>query len=92
MAFWTAPRTHLGPASNKGRAQIPKSSSLVATLSFEQVEGTWTITTIHLELSGRVPGIDPARFREIANEAKEKCPVSRVLKADLGLTANLSGA
>ncbi len=61
-----------------------------ATLTFEQVEGTWTITTIQLELTGRVPGIDAAKFQEIANDAKAKCPVSRVLKANIQLTTKLS--
>ena len=62
-----------------------------ATLTFEQVEGTWTISTIHLDLSGRVPGIDAAKFQNVANEAKAKCPVSRVLKAEITLTATLGG-
>lgn len=63
-----------------------------ATLTFEQVDGTWTITTIHLDLTGRVPGIDAAKFEALANDAKAKCPVSRVLKADIQLTAKLGQA
>ncbi|HXM24448.1 MAG TPA: OsmC family protein [Chthoniobacterales bacterium] len=60
-----------------------------ATLTLEQVEGNWTITAIHLDLSGRVPGIDAAKFDEIADQAKAGCPVSRVLKADITLTKKL---
>jgi osmotically inducible protein OsmC len=60
-----------------------------ATLTFEQIDGTWTITTIHLDLTGRVPGLDAAKFEQIANDAKTKCPVSRVLKAEITLTAKL---
>ena len=63
-----------------------------ATLTFEQVDGTWTITTIHLDLTARVPGIEAAKFEEIANDAKAKCPVSRVLKADIHLSAKLGHA
>jgi len=66
--------------------------STEATLTFEQVEGTWTITTIHLDLTGRVPGIEQARFEEIANDAKAKCPVSRVLKAEITLASKLETA
>src|SRR3954463_8785293 len=62
-----------------------------ATLTFEQVDGTWTITKIHLDLKGRVPGIDAAKFEQIANDAKAKCPVSRVLKAEISLAARLEG-
>ena len=67
----------------------PEQLSVKATLTFEQVSGTWTITTINLDLSGRVPGIDAAKFEQLANEAKAKCPVSRVLKADITLSATL---
>jgi len=67
----------------------PEELSTRATLTLEQVEGNWAITTIHLDLSGRVPGIDEAKFDEIADQAKAGCPVSRVLKADITLTKKL---
>ena len=60
-----------------------------ANVSLEQVDGNWTITAIHLDLKGRVPGIDRAQFDEIADKAKAGCPVSRVLKAEISLTKNL---
>ena len=60
-----------------------------AALSLEQVEGSWTITKVHLSLRAKVPGLDPARFQEIAAGAKANCPVSRVLKADISLEATL---
>jgi len=63
-----------------------------ATLTFEQVEGAWTITTIHLDLTGRVSGIDAAQFEEIANRAKAQCPVSRVLRTDISLAVKLQSA
>ncbi|MHA2031031.1 MAG: OsmC family peroxiredoxin [Candidatus Kariarchaeaceae archaeon] len=37
------------------------------------------ITKIKLIVEGEVPGIDQAKFEEIAQEAKEKCPVSKAL-------------
>jgi osmotically inducible protein OsmC len=55
----------------------------------DQVSGNWTITAIHLDLSGRVPGIDAAKFEEIAKDAKANCPVSRVLKAEITLSVQL---
>jgi len=70
----------------------PDKLSTSATLNFEQVGGQWTITAIHLDLTGRVPGIDAAKFEEIAADAKAKCPVSRVLKADITLAAKLESA
>ena len=67
----------------------PEELSTRATLTLEQVEGNWSITAIHLDLSGRVPGIDAAKFAAIADQAKAGCPVSRVLKADITLTKKL---
>ena len=40
-----------------------------------------TITKIHLTTKASIPNIDKAKFDEIANGAKEGCPVSRLLKA-----------
>jgi osmotically inducible protein OsmC len=39
------------------------------------------ITRIALAVRGRVPGIDEDRFREVAEAAKEGCPVSQALAA-----------
>lgn len=63
-----------------------------ATVSLEQVGGNWTITTIHLDLTGTVPGVDQAKFESIAADAKANCPVSRVLKAEITLAAKLQEA
>ena len=60
-----------------------------AALTLEQVEGSWTITKVHLSLRAKVPGLDAAQFQEIAAGAKANCPVSRVLKADISLEAAL---
>ncbi|MDB6022715.1 MAG: OsmC-like protein [Pedosphaera sp.] len=75
-----------------GRAGFtPTELATNATLSLDQVNGNWTITAIQLDLTGRVPGIDAAKFEEIAKDAKANCPVSRVLKADITLTCKLLG-
>jgi lipoyl-dependent peroxiredoxin len=63
-----------------------------AVLTFEQVNQNWTITTIQLDLSGQVPGIDEQKFQQIAAEAKANCPVSRVLNASITLNAKLEKA
>lgn len=70
----------------------PEHLATGATLTFEQVEGSRTITAIHLDLTGRVPEISKADFDRIAHEAKAKCPVSRVLKAQITLSPELENA
>ncbi len=48
------------------------------------------ITAVHLDLTGRVPGIDAAKFAEIAQQAKANCPVSKVLNAEITLAVTLA--
>jgi osmotically inducible protein OsmC len=58
-----------------------------ATVTLEKLEVGWTLTKIHLDLSARVPGADPAKLRAAADQAKAGCPISRVLKSEITLTA-----
>jgi len=62
-----------------------------ATVALDIVDGKPTITTVHLELKAKIPGIDKAKFDAIAGGAKAGCPVSRVLKAEISLDATLEG-
>ena len=49
-----------------------------------------TVTKIHLTTKAKIPGIDKAKFDEIADGAKKGCPVSRVLAAaEITLDATL---
>lgn len=45
------------------------------------MEGGPSLSAIRLKLKAKVPGIDPAKFRAVAEDAKENCPVSRALSA-----------
>lgn len=60
-----------------------------AAVTLEQVEGNWTITTVDLKLDAKVPGIDRAKFDELAADAEKNCPVSRVLNATINLQSTL---
>ena len=69
----------------------PEKLATTAALTLEQVSGNWTITTIDLQMTAKVPGIDAKKFAEIAADAKANCPVSRVLNAKISLDAKLEG-
>jgi osmotically inducible protein OsmC len=56
----------------------------------KQGEG-FAITTIALTCRARVPGADAETFQRIAQETKQGCPVSKVLRADISLDAALEG-
>lgn len=48
-----------------------------------------TITTIHLDLTATIPNIADEQFQTIAANAKTVCPISKLMKAEITLTANL---
>lgn len=52
------------------------SLDVTAAVTFQPGAG---ITGIHLSAVGNVPGLDEAKFIELATEAKEGCPVSQAL-------------
>ena len=45
------------------------------------LEGGPSLSAIRLKVTANVPGIDPAKFRAIAQDAEKNCPVSRALSA-----------
>src|SRR5690554_3239180 len=56
------------------------------------MEGGPTLSAIRLVTKAKVPGIDEVKFREIADDAKQNCPVSRALSAvPITLEAELTG-
>jgi lipoyl-dependent peroxiredoxin len=65
-----------------------------ARVVLEKVNDVPTISTVHLDLKGRVPGIDLAEFEQLANKIREHCIVSRVLNAatDLHVALELQPA
>ena len=72
-----------------GAGHPPESIHTEARLSMEQEAGGWKIAAVHLVLHAKVPGIDPATFKELVEGAKANCPVSKVLNADITLDATL---
>ena len=60
-----------------------------AAVSLEKVGEGFEITSSHLDVTARIPGANQAKFEEIANKAKSGCPVSKLLKATITMTAKL---
>ena len=61
-----------------------------ADITFEKLADGFTITASHLSVVASIPGIDAAKFVEIANRAKAGCPVSRLLNAKITMDAKLA--
>ena len=60
-----------------------------AVVTLEQQEGGFAITASKLTLKAKIPGADDATFQELGARAKAGCPVSKLLKADISLDAEL---
>ncbi len=68
----------------------PQQLDTTATVTMEKGDDGPTVTKIHLKTRARVPGIEKQQFDELANKAKEGCPISRLLKAaEISLDAQL---
>ena len=63
----------------------PENLNTDAILSFEDGK----ILSIELKLKGKVPNISEDKFRELANNAKDNCPISGVLNCDISLNITL---
>jgi len=60
-----------------------------AAVTLEKVADGFAITKIHLDLTARIPGGDKAAFEKAAQAAKDGCPVSKLLKAEITLSTKL---
>jgi osmotically inducible protein OsmC len=77
-------------AAQLGNAGItPEGLETSAAVTLEKLEAGWTITKVHLDVAARIPGGDKVAFEAAANNAKAGCPISRLLKAEITMTANL---
>ena len=70
----------------------PERLDVQATCSLDRKpEGGLKITSMQLDVTGRVPGLDQAKFEELAQEGEKGCPVSNALRnnVDIKLNAHL---
>jgi len=68
----------------------PKRINTNAKVSLGQVGGGFKITSIDLDTEAEVPGIDQAKFSELAEQTKKTCPVSVALAGtEIKLNAKL---
>tara|TARA_B100001250_G_C19735680_1_gene760628 strand:+ start:110 stop:529 length:420 start_codon:yes stop_codon:yes gene_type:complete len=63
----------------------PEELNTDAVLTFEDGK----ILSVELNLKGKVSNISEDKFNELANDAKDNCPVSGVLNCDIILNASL---
>jgi osmotically inducible protein OsmC len=61
-----------------------------AKVKLDKDGDAYKVSRSDLMLEARVPGIDEARFRQLAETAKAGCPISKLLNAEIGFEYRLS--
>jgi osmotically inducible protein OsmC len=64
----------------------PETLDVSAEVTFDRVDGRWTVVSSHLTVRGRVAGTDAGRFAALAEQAKDNCPISRALAGNVTLS------
>jgi len=66
-----------------------KSISTTATVTLEKTDEGFSITEVQLDVTAAVPNADLHAFEKAANNAKDGCPISKLLNAKITLEAKL---
>ena len=73
-----------------GKAGItPTKLATTATISLDQVKDGFAITKSHLDLVATIPGADKAKFDAAVKNAEVGCPISKLFKAEITVSAKL---
>lgn len=67
----------------------PESIETTATATLEDLATGWTLTHMQLDVRANVPDASQARFMDAALAAKANCPIARLLKTNISMTAKL---
>ncbi len=63
-----------------------------ATVTLDSDGEGFKVSRSDLELTADVPGIEESRLRELAEDSKRNCPISKLLKADMDLKVNIGAS
>src|ERR1700748_3385029 len=66
-----------------------QSIDTTATVTLEKLESGFAVTSSHLQVKVKIPGADKAKFEEAAKNAKEGCPISKLLNAKITMDTQL---
>lgn len=61
-----------------------------ATVKLDKVDGGFAVTAVHLDMVADIPGASEETFMAAAEAAKSGCPISKLLNAEITLSAKLN--
>ncbi len=62
-----------------------------AEVTLEKDGDSFKVAKSALSTKGTVPGLDKAKFEELANDAKANCPISKLLNCEITLSTDFEG-
>ena len=68
---------------------VPEQVDSRSDVAIEKDGDGFSITSVHLTVTAKIPGIDHDTFQSIASKAKAWCPVSKLMNAEIGFEATL---
>jgi osmotically inducible protein OsmC len=68
----------------------PERIETTATATLEELAKGWTLTRIDLDVHANIPDASQASFMDAALTAKANCPISRLLRTNISMTASLT--
>lgn len=67
----------------------PKKLDATATITLDKTADGFSITKSHIDLIAEIPGADQAKFDAAVHKAEKGCPVSKLYKAEISVSAQL---
>ena len=68
---------------------VPEQLASKSEVVIEKDGDGFAITSVHLTVTAKIPGIDHETFQSIAAKAKAGCPVSKLMMVEVGFEATL---
>lgn len=68
---------------------VPNKLEATATISLEKVKDGFAITKSHIDLIADIPGANNDKFKAAVKAAETGCPVSKLFKAEISVSAKL---
>jgi lipoyl-dependent peroxiredoxin len=66
---------------------LPQRLDITATVALDRKEGGgFQVVSSVLEVKGTVPGLDQAKFQEVAEQAEQVCPISNAIRNNVQIT------
>ena len=74
-----------------GAGIVAQKLETTATITLDKIGDGFSITKSHLDLVATIPGADKAKFDAAVKAAESGCPVSKLFKAEITVSAKLNG-